>query len=160
MELHGPLVIWHAGCVSHITSSEVRAMNEQFNILVADRNPHVRDYLCRELGAEGYRVCLARDGREVIAMIDEAGGLDLLILDLDLPYMDGFEILKRLRDAEHPLPVMIHTSLTEYMNHPALEGVAGFFEKQGDTRPLTNGVVDALRKFYPSRFAAAQHSSP
>ena len=44
-------------------------MAKTCKILIADRNRHVRDFLRRELGAEGYQVEVARDGREVLGRI-------------------------------------------------------------------------------------------
>ena len=52
-----------------------------FTILVADRNPNVRDFLKRELMAEGYRVLQAKDNREVLKRVFSRTPLDLLIFD-------------------------------------------------------------------------------
>lgn len=57
-------------------------MRDSFTILIADRNRHVRELLRREFEADGYRVRLARDDRQVLTVINSAEPLDLLILDL------------------------------------------------------------------------------
>ena len=57
-------------------------MAEPPKILIADRNRHVRDFLRRELHAEGYRIEVARDGREVLNHLQGHEPPDLLILDL------------------------------------------------------------------------------
>jgi DNA-binding response OmpR family regulator len=126
---------------------------DQFTILIADRNPHVREFLRRELMAEGYRVQVARNGREVLRMTDVDDPPELLILDLDMPYVSGLTILEELENRKSPLPVMIHTFRMEYENHPAVQRAAGFWEKRGDNIDgFKATVTQVLRKYYPRRF--------
>jgi DNA-binding response OmpR family regulator len=128
-------------------------MADQFTILIADRNPHVREFLRRELMAEGYRVQVARNGREVLRMTDVDDPPELLILDLDMPYVSGLTILEELENRKSPLPVMIHTFRMEYEKHPAVQRAAGFWEKRGDNIDgLKATVTQVLRKYYPRRF--------
>lgn len=128
-------------------------MADQFTILIADRNPHVREFLRRELTAEGYRVQVARNGREVLRMTDVDDPPELLILDLDMPYVSGLTILEELENRKSPLPVMIHTFRMEYEKHPAVQRAAGFWEKRGDNIDgLKATVTQVLRKYYPRRF--------
>jgi DNA-binding response OmpR family regulator len=125
----------------------------KFTILIADRNRHVREFLRRELVAEDFLVEVARDGREVLTMIDVDTPPDLLILDLDIPFVNGLAILERLQDRARPLPVVIHSFLTEYVHHPAVQRAAAFVEKKGNIDRLKAVVVDVLRKWYPHRLA-------
>jgi DNA-binding response OmpR family regulator len=128
-------------------------MADQFTILIADRNPHVREFLRRELMAEGYRVQVARNGREVLRMTDVDDPPELLILDLDMPYVSGLTILEELENRKSPLPVMIHTFRMEYEKHPAVQRAAGFWEKRGDNIDgFKATVTQVLRKYYPRRF--------
>ncbi len=128
-------------------------MADQFTILIADRNPHVREFLRRELMAEGYRVQVARNGREVLRMTDADDPPELLILDLDMPYVSGLTILEELENRKSPLPVMIHTFRMEYEKHPAVQRAAGFWEKRGDNIDgLKATVTQVLQKYYPRRF--------
>ena len=128
-------------------------MADQFTILIADRNPHVREFLRRELMAEGYQVQVARNGREVLRMTDVDDPPELLILDLDMPYVSGLTILEELENRKSPLPVMIHTFRMEYEKHPAVQRAAGFWEKRGDNIDgLKATVTQVLRKYYPRRF--------
>lgn len=128
-------------------------MADQFTILIADRNPHVREFLRRELMAEGYRVQVARNGREVLRMTDVDDPPELLILDLDMPYVSGLTILEELENRKSPLPVIIHTFRMEYEKHPAVQRAAGFWEKRGDNIDgLKATVTQVLRKYYPRRF--------
>ena len=64
-------------------------MSDDFTVLITDRNRHVRNFLRRELTAEGYQVEVAADGRDLLRKISMADPSDLLILDLEIPYSGG-----------------------------------------------------------------------
>jgi DNA-binding response OmpR family regulator len=125
-------------------------MAQQFTILIADRNRHVRKFLRRELISAGYRVRVANDGREVLRMTDVDELPDLLVLDLEMPHVSGLEILKQLQDRKSPVPVVVHTFLTEYANHPAVQKAAAFVEKTWDNIDEFKAViVGMLRERFP-----------
>ncbi len=130
-------------------------VNKHCKILISDSNRHVREFLRRELGAEGYEVEVARDGRELLALICGAEPPHLVLLDLEIPYLDELEIWSRLNDRQPPLPVVIHTFLPEYPTHLAVPQAAAFLEKKGDTDELKAVVAEVLDKYYPRQFARA-----
>lgn len=119
-------------------------MEKGFTILVADRNGHVREFLKREMMAEGYHVRLAKSGREVLELIYQPEPLDLLILDLDLPDVSESAILEKLNDRIPSLPVVVHTLLSDYANHPAIQNVSAFVEKEGNSIERLKKVVFEL----------------
>lgn len=124
----------------------------EFTILIADRNRHIRDFLQRELTAEGHRILLACDGRAVSKLIDAAAP-DLLIIDPDIPYVDELGNLLSPQNHSAHLPVVVHTHLAEYVDHPGLRGAAALVEKDGTNVDILKDVIsDALRKHYPHRF--------
>jgi CheY-like chemotaxis protein len=127
-------------------------MNDPFRILITDRNRHVREFLEREFRGAGYQTQVAKDGQEVLALMEAEMPPDLLILDLEMPHGDGLEILQRLQTRLPPLPVVIHAYLAEHSNQAALDKVAALVEKEGDTNCLKTTVMEVLRKHYPSRF--------
>ncbi len=127
-------------------------MAEQCKILIADRNRHVREFLRRELRAEGYRVEVAGDGREVLNLLESLEPPHLLILDLEIPYLDELEIWERLQDRQPPLPVVIHTLLPEDPTRLTVPLAAAFLEKKGDTDHLKAVVAEVLEKHYPQQF--------
>jgi DNA-binding response OmpR family regulator len=131
-------------------------MDDEFYILVADRNRHVRDFLRRELLAEGFRVQVAKDEREVLVLTEGAEPPDLLVLDLDLPYADGLGIVDRLRECNPLLPIVIHGFFTEETGSLNMRHAAALVEKSGDTGRLKAMVSEVLRRFYPHRFALAR----
>src|SRR5207244_529717 len=73
-----------------------RPMSNGFTVLVVEDNPATRKMLRVTLATEGYSVAEAGDGRSALA-IAEARLPDLVLQDLILPDLDGFELLRRLR---------------------------------------------------------------
>src|SRR5262245_55315164 len=78
-------------------------------ILVVDDEPAVRDALERALKAQHYTVATAADGRQALDAIAERGP-DLVLLDVLMPVMDGFEACRRLREAGDRTPVLMLTA--------------------------------------------------
>jgi len=113
-------------------------------ILIADRNRHVRDFLCRELASEGYQVDAARDGREVLNLVHGENPPDLLILDLELPYVAELKVLELLQEKLPSLPVVIHSFPPETDSN--LPEAAKFLEKKEDTNLLKEVVAELLGK--------------
>jgi CheY-like chemotaxis protein len=104
--------------------------------------------------AEGYQTKIAKDGREVLALSEADGSFDLLILDLDIPHVSGLRVLETIQERRPSLPVIIHTFLTEYEQHPAVQKAAGFWEKRGDNIDgFKTMVMEVLKKSYPKRFS-------
>jgi DNA-binding response OmpR family regulator len=81
-------------------------------VLLAEDDGAIAEPLSRALQREGYRVVTAVDGVDAVERV-HAGQVDLLVLDLGLPGMDGLEVCRRVR-AEHPdLPVLMLTARTD-----------------------------------------------
>ncbi|MCK5722800.1 MAG: response regulator [Gammaproteobacteria bacterium] len=116
-------------------------MGRQFTILISDRNRNVREFLQREMMAEGYRVRLAKSGREVLEWAYHHESIDLVILDLDLPDASEMAILEKLEDRIPTLPVVIHAFLSDYDNHPAVLNAAALVEKEGNSVERLKKVV-------------------
>jgi signal transduction histidine kinase len=83
-------------------------------ILIAEDNPANRDILRRRLEKEGHHVTETQDGREALEQL-ERGDFDLLLLDILMPRLDGFETLACIRRNErfHDLPVIMISALDE-----------------------------------------------
>lgn len=130
-------------------------MNEPFKILIVDRNPHVREFLKRELMSEGYRVGLAKNARETLKWIDRYRAFDLLIIDPDLPDATELDILDNLQNSIPVLPVIIHTFLPGCKSHSFVLNYAAFVEKEGSNIDrLKEVVAEILQRSYPHRFEA------
>ena len=121
-----------------------RKMREGFTILIADRNPHVRELLKREIVAEGYHVRLAENGREVLKWSYDSDPIDLLILDPDLPDIDESALLSRLADRIPALPMVIHTFLSDYTVPSGISGTVAYVEKGGSSIESLKQVVSNI----------------
>lgn len=93
------------------------------NILIVEDEEKIGRFLELELRHEGYRVQKATNGREGLELA-LGGQFDLMILDVMLPELNGFEVLRRLRKSSD-LPVIMLTARDEVMNKVAgLDGGA------------------------------------
>ncbi len=75
-------------------------------VLIVEDDDSIAMGLEMNLSAEGYRVIVATDGESGLARARD-GGIDLLILDVMLPKMNGFELLRMLRGERHTMPVIM-----------------------------------------------------
>lgn len=80
-------------------------------ILVVDDEPNITEFLRVGLGYEGYQVTTVADGREGLRRAND-GSFALVILDVMLPGLDGFEVCRRLR-ATSDVPVLMLTAKDE-----------------------------------------------
>lgn len=78
-------------------------------VLLAEDDAAIAAPLSRALQREGYEVCVVTDGLSALDLAG-TGGVDLLVLDLGLPEMDGLEVCRRLRSAGRSLPVLMLTA--------------------------------------------------
>lgn len=72
-------------------------------------------------------------------------GVDVLITDIGMPGMDGFELRDRVTKARPDLPVFLITGRHEIAEQGRAQGISGFFRKPFDSQALLVAVGDALR---------------
>ncbi len=89
-------------------------MDKQSYILVVDDDPDILDGILAVLESQPYRLLTARDGKRCMEMI-QLEKPDLLILDLLMPRMDGFAVIRALRESPDydALPIMVLTTVVE-----------------------------------------------
>lgn len=88
--------------------------NQQTKLLVVDDNEDNRDIISRQLRRQGYDVLTAEDGEEALRVV-AAQPVDLIVLDIMMPGIDGMEVLRRLRLEHSPaeLPIIMATAKTD-----------------------------------------------
>ena len=127
-------------------------VNRDVTILIADKNRHVREFLKREMIAEGYKVRLAKSGREVLEWAYYNDPLDLLILDPDLPDASEIAIIEKLQNRIPTLPVVLHAYRSDYANNPSFLSTTAFVEKTASSiEGLKKAVSEILRKCHTQR---------
>lgn len=82
-------------------------------ILVVDDDEAIRILLKEELTEEGYRVITASNARDALKMVEQEP-LDLVILDIRMPGMDGLEALPRILGMKEGVPVILNTAYSQY----------------------------------------------
>lgn len=111
------------------------------NILIADDHPLLRNGLSRLLQDALDSVCIkeAKDGTEVFAVLKNHP-IDILILDINMPVMDGFQVMQKLAESLNP-PITIFLTMyrDEQVFHRAMDlGVKGYLLKE-------DAVTDIIR---------------
>ncbi|MBT3364032.1 MAG: response regulator [Chloroflexi bacterium] len=131
-------------------------MQEKTKILVVDDDPDIREAVSIVLEAHSYQVVTAVDGEDGLAKLKDERP-DLLILDLIMPKMDGFSVLKELRDPRRSkyahIPILVLTSISEdhsrrrYELETGLElNVDDYVEKPLDPPVLIERMEKLLQK--------------
>lgn len=80
-----------------------------FNILVAEDDEDMRELFCTVLADGGYRCLPAADGAEALGIIEKEY-IDLIVADVMMPNMSGYELIRALRDSKYEIPVLIVTA--------------------------------------------------
>ena len=80
-----------------------------FHILVVEDDQMLNKLICRVLTKNNYEVTSASDGEEALALLDQTY-IDLIITDLMMPRMDGFDLTKELRESGYQLPILVVTA--------------------------------------------------
>ena len=116
-------------------------------ILVVDDDEGVRDALKMTLEYEGYECLLARSGREGLERLG-AESVDLVLLDVKMPGMDGLEVLRRMRERGDAVPVIVisgHGTIGTAVE-ATKQGAFTFLEKGFEGDVLKVNVRNALRQ--------------
>lgn len=84
-----------------------------FTILIVEDNADMRELFATVLADSGYRCLCASDGLEALTIMDQEY-VDLIVADLMMPNMDGYELTKSIRDAHMELPILIVTAKDQF----------------------------------------------
>jgi len=88
------------------------APGKPLRVLLVDDEPAILRFLRLSFDAEGYQVEEAGSGKAALDIL-RAGAPDLLILDLGLPDLDGFHVIRQLRDLGSSIPIVVLSSRTD-----------------------------------------------
>ncbi len=118
-----------------------------FNILVVDDQAHIRRLYEYTLEKNGYKPYTAGDGAEALRLLENTH-IDLVILDLMMPTMDGYTFLKTLRDNGSSIPVLIITARdsAQDIRRSFLMGTDDFMVKPVDDVEMILRIRALLRR--------------
>lgn len=118
-------------------------MKEEQTILIAEDDASVNNLLSFKLKKEGYRVISTTDGKAALkAALEE--DIDAAVLDVMMPFLDGIQVLKKIRAVKPALPVIILSvkSLERDLNQALESGASDYM-----TKPFQPGeLVRRLKK--------------
>lgn len=122
-------------------------MMETKKILYADDDPEIREALRLLLNCEGYQTVEAKNGEEVLMLMDDT--VDLVILDVMMPGMNGFTACSRIRE-HYAVPVLFLTAKTQDSDKTLgfSSGGDDYLVKPFSYNELINRVKAMLRRYY------------
>jgi len=129
------------------------AESDAFRVLVVDDDPDMAAFLARMLAQQGLKADIAVDGYAALATI-AADPPDLVLLDVQMPGPDGFEICRRLKASELTalLPVVLVTALEDHESRVrGIEAGADDFLSKPVRREELIARVNTLRKLHETR---------
>jgi DNA-binding response OmpR family regulator len=134
-------------------------MPDPATILLVDDEESVQKLLTYPLERDGYRVIQARDGDEALARFDSER-VDLVVLDIMLPRLDGLEVCKRLR-ARSTVPIVMLTARDDELDKVVgLElGADDYITKPFSIREFRSRVRALLRRAAVSRDQPAEEKA-
>ncbi len=116
-------------------------------VLIADDEKNIRSSLTTTFRLGGYRVETAENGQRALEIV-ERGGVDLVLLDLQMPGIDGYETLRELRLKGHEVPVIFltaHGSVERAVEAVKL-GAFDFIEKPPHADKMLLAARNAMRQ--------------
>ena len=130
-----------------IPTDAIDRVHHERVVVVADDSISVRKFVGRMLEKNGYRVILASDGLEAAELITQHG-CHLVITDLEMPRMTGYELMAQLRQspATRRIPVMVVTSRAgaKHRDRAMKEGAVAFLTKPVQEDQLTEAVEQLI----------------
>ena len=110
-------------------------------LLLVEDDEDLRDVVRDALQNDTRRVIEAEHGREALDLIAKNGLPDLILLDMNMPVMNGWQFAKELRDRQWQVPVVVLTAAHDALRSAQEIGAAGFLGKPFDMSSLYS-VVD------------------
>ncbi len=131
---------------AHMGAMQQNGTHDGRTILVVDDDPNIRALLRQELECDGYHVRESPDGRDALTQIEQEQP-DLLILDVMMPQLNGFDVAAQLRSDPRTLslPIII-LSIIHDAQRGARVGVDRYLSKPMDAQLLLNEIASLLKQ--------------
>lgn len=118
-----------------------------FTILIVEDNSDMRELFSTVLSDVGYHCLTATDGQDAFAVMDREY-VDLIVADIMMPHMDGYELTRTLRQSSQNLPILIVTAKDQFddMQRGFRSGADDYMVKPINVRELVLRVEALLRR--------------
>jgi len=118
-----------------------------FRILVVEDDENTRKLMCAILGRNRFEVLQAQDGLVALEIMDREH-VDLIVLDLMMPNMDGYELTRQLRTTWNNLPILMVTAMQETVDKRKgfLAGTDDYMTKPVDEEEMILRIKALLRR--------------
>jgi two-component system, response regulator, stage 0 sporulation protein F len=114
-------------------------------ILLVEDDKRLQTLIRDELEEESYEIILASDGKQAISFLKEGSiSVDLIIMDLRMPNMDGLDAIGHLLKARLNIPIIIHTAYSSYKNDPLAMAADAYVVKSHDLTELKAKIKDLI----------------
>jgi DNA-binding response OmpR family regulator len=113
-------------------------------ILVVEDEPAIRELVAEILVEEGYEVVQAPDGAMALEAIDHNSAFDLVVLDMWMPNVNGWQFASALNVRGLPVPLLVMTAARDAKEHANEIGARGYIGKPFDVDQLLVAVEHAL----------------
>lgn len=118
------------------------------NLLVVEDDKMIREGICEFLSEFGYKTYQAEDGKQAISIF-ENNEINLAILDIQLPYINGLDVLKKIRETSDIPAIMLTAFSDEEYKINAFTSLAdGYIEKPFSLPVLKVRVESLIKKYY------------
>jgi len=115
-------------------------------ILLVEDNPHQRQWYETELKADGHDVLIATSGREAVSAIEAHPNIDLVVMDINMPNMDGIEAMGKILGKHNKLPVILNTAYGSYKDNFMSWSADAYVIKSSDLSELRTTIAKILAK--------------
>ncbi|MCD6249740.1 MAG: response regulator [candidate division Zixibacteria bacterium] len=130
-------------------------MRDKITILVVDDEPMMRDLLAKVLIRDGYRVLISEDGVAAFEVIEKED-VDIVLSDLEMPLMSGFDLLKKVKD-EYPQIGMI--MMTGYGDTYTVKDALLLGADEYITKPFKNHEISLVVERVYWRLLSEKHET-
>ena len=119
-----------------------------YSILIADDEPLIIDFFREVLLPTKINMYFAEDGKQAISFVKEHDDIDLVLLDIRMPEMNGFEVFKTIKSIRPELPVIAQTAYAFYDDRAKIKaaGFDDYISKPINNDSLYNKIESFLIK--------------
>ena len=115
-------------------------------ILLVEDNANQRQWYETELKADGHDVVTVPNGREAVSAVESHPNIDLIIMDINMPNMDGIEAMGKILGKRNKLPIIINTAYASYKDNFMSWSADAYVIKSSDLTELRKTIGEILAK--------------